>query len=269
MALRRGHDRGGLALGLAEEAVRGPCDQSAGRVAVLHQLQQGAGLRRRQGEILPHRGERPAALVLMRHGEHDQSGEEGLGFFVPVRLGDLSRRVHDQRLRQGGRVLAEIGAGGGQAVERVVARGGHTGDAEGVEDMDSPEASPGFARDTSVLALGVDHQHGAVRRQQVRDHGAHALAGPSRGPRSGDAPVRYSAGACRSRHRARSAGLRRTGTLRVPSGWRSERSHGCPSHCGRTRARRRSSPPRAMSPRPRPIRRSRGWRSSREPWRGS
>jgi hypothetical protein len=86
VALRRGHHRGRFAVGFAEEAVGGTGDQSPGGGAVLHQLQKGAELLRRQGQIFPHRGEGFAVLIFMRHGEHDQPGQQRLGFFVPVRL---------------------------------------------------------------------------------------------------------------------------------------------------------------------------------------
>lgn len=100
VALCRRHDRGGFPVGLAEEAVGGAGDQPACRIAVLHQLQQGAELLRRQGQIFPDGGEGFAPVILMRDGEHDQPGEQRLGLFVPMRFRDLSRRVHDQRLSQ-------------------------------------------------------------------------------------------------------------------------------------------------------------------------
>ena len=101
-----------------------------------------------------------------------------------MRFRDLSRRVHDQRLCQGGRILAEIEAVRCQPVQRVVGRRGHPRDFEGIEDMGGAKPPPGFPGDPGILALGVDDQDRAFRRQQVRDHGADAFPGPCR--REGD-----------------------------------------------------------------------------------
>ena len=54
------------------ETVGGAGDQSPGGGTVLHQLQQGAELFWRQGQIFPHRGEGFAVLLFMRHRKHDQ-----------------------------------------------------------------------------------------------------------------------------------------------------------------------------------------------------
>ncbi len=93
----------------------------------------------------------------------------------------LSRRVHDQRLCQGGGVLTQIEAVRCQPVEGGVGGGGMTADFKRIENVDCPEPPPGLARDPRVLALGVDDQHRAFRRQQVRDDGADAFPGPCRG----------------------------------------------------------------------------------------
>lgn len=50
-----------------------------------------------------------------------------------------------------------------------------TADFKRIENVDCPEPPPGLARDPRVLALGVDDQHRAFRRQQVRDDGADAF----------------------------------------------------------------------------------------------
>ncbi len=47
--------------------------------------------------------------------------------------------------------------------------------------MDRSEPPPGFPGDPGILALGVDDQDRAFRRQQVRDDGANAFPGPCRG----------------------------------------------------------------------------------------
>ena len=58
-----------------------------------------------------------------------------------------------------------------------------TADLKRIEDMDRPEPLPGFPGDPGILALGVDDQDGALRRQQVGDDGADAFPGPCRGER--------------------------------------------------------------------------------------
>jgi hypothetical protein len=78
--------------------------------AVLHQLQKGAELLGRQGQIFPHRGEGFAILILMGHGEHDQPGQQRLGLFVPMRFRLLAGRVHHQGFGQRGGILAQVEA---------------------------------------------------------------------------------------------------------------------------------------------------------------
>ncbi len=117
----------------------------------------------------------------MADAEHDQPAEDGLGLLVPVRFRDLSRRVHDQRLCQGGRILAQIEAVRCQPVERIVGGRGHPRDLKRIEDMDRSEPPPGFPGDPGIFALGVDDQNRALRRQQVGDHGADAFPCPRRG----------------------------------------------------------------------------------------
>lgn len=69
MTLRRGHHRGRFAVGFAKEAVGGTGDQASGSIGALHQLQKGAEPFRRQGQILPYRGEGfPFAPSLHRQG---------------------------------------------------------------------------------------------------------------------------------------------------------------------------------------------------------
>ena len=179
--------RGGFAIRLAKEAVGGAGDQPARRIAVLHQLQQCAQFFRGQGEIFPDGGKCPAVAVLVADAEHDQPAEDGLGLLVPVRFRDLSRRVHDQCLCQGGDILTQIEAVRCQPVERVVGGRGHPGDhasvanTKRIEDMDRSEPPPGFPGDPGILTLGVDDQDRAFRCQQVRDDGADAFPGPCRG----------------------------------------------------------------------------------------
>jgi len=183
MALRVRQHRGGFPIRLAREPVRGPRDQPVRRIAVLHQLEEARHPVRGQGEVFPDRSEVAAGRFLVGDAKHDQTAEEGFRLLVPVCVPGLSRRVHHQRVRQRGGILAQIGAVGREPVQRVVGGGGHPGDAEGIEDVDRPEAPPGLSGDPRVLALGVDHQHRAVRRQQVGDHRADALARPCRGQR--------------------------------------------------------------------------------------
>ncbi len=112
--------------------------------------------------------------------EQDQPGKERLGLLVPVCLGDLVGRVHDQGVGEGCGILAEVEAVRRQPVERVVGRSGQSVrklTLERVEDMDGAEALPRRPGDRSaakrsggafpgscltILTLGVDHQHGAL-----------------------------------------------------------------------------------------------------------
>ncbi len=57
MALRVGHHRGGLAIGLAEEAVGGPGDEAVGFPAFLHEPEELPELLLGQGEVLADRGQ--------------------------------------------------------------------------------------------------------------------------------------------------------------------------------------------------------------------
>jgi len=181
VALRVGQHRSGFPIRLAKEAVGGAGNQPARCIAVLHQLQQRAELFRGQGEIFPDGGEGAPVAVLVADAKHDQPAEDGLGFLVPMRFRNLSRRVHHKRLCQAGRILAQIEAVRCETVERVVGDRGHPANLKRIEDMDRSEPPPGFPGDPCILALGVDDQYRAFRCQQVGDHGADAFPGPCRG----------------------------------------------------------------------------------------
>ena len=68
-------------------------------------------------------------------------------------------------------------------VERIEGGRGLAGDAEGVEDVDRAEGLAGATGDPGIFALGVDADHGAVSREQVRDDGSHPFACARRGHR--------------------------------------------------------------------------------------
>ena len=95
----------------------------------------------------------------MCHGEHDQPGQQRLGLFVPVRFRLLAGRVHHQSLSERGGIFGQVGASRVKPPEGIIGRGGQAGDAEGVEDVNRPEALARLACDLRILTLGVDHQH--------------------------------------------------------------------------------------------------------------
>lgn len=176
VALGAGEHAGGLAVGLAQVAVGGARHQAVGGGAGLHRLQGRGEARRRRGQEVADGGQRRAAG--RRLGDHvqDHAGDQRLGLLVPVRLADLFRRVVDQGLGDQPGVLGEVLAERVQRRQRIVGRGGASGDPERVDDMDRPEALAGAGGDAGVLALGVDTQDGAVGVEQVRQDDADALA---------------------------------------------------------------------------------------------
>ncbi|WCP16306.1 hypothetical protein sphantq_04802 (plasmid) [Sphingobium sp. AntQ-1] len=121
--------------------------------------------------------------VLMDHGIEDQTGDQRLGFLIPMGIAALPRCIMDQGIGQRHRIFGQIEAGGVETVERIVAGRGLPGHFERVEapDLAAHGARPGG--DAGVLALGVDADHRAVEGQQIGDDGAHALAAAGWGHR--------------------------------------------------------------------------------------
>ena len=110
----------------------------------------------------------------------DDSGDQRLGFLVPMRLAGRAWFVIDQGVGQGACVLGHIEAVRVEGIEGIEGGRGLAGDAEGVEDVDRAEGLAGAAGNPGIFALGVDADHGAVGREQVGDDGSHALAGARR-----------------------------------------------------------------------------------------
>jgi hypothetical protein len=144
----------------------------------------------------------------------------------------LAGRVHHQGFGQRGGIFAQVEAFRVEPPEGVVGRGGHAGDAEGVEDMNRAEPLARLARDLRILALGVDHQHRAFGQQEVRDHRANAFAraGGGEGQQMRRAVIAQQlAGIEVAPDQKAVTYLQKP---RVPSGWQSAPSRGCPPDCG-------------------------------------
>ena len=131
----------------------------------------------RQGQILPHPVE-IARFRLFACGDiHDDSGNQRLGFVVPMAVFCVAavqqrgRRPGSRRPRRGRDCRALIKASSGlKAAARLA------GDAEGIEDEDLAKGAAPAGGNSGVFALGVDDERRAVREQQIRDDRADALA---------------------------------------------------------------------------------------------
>lgn len=84
--------------------------------------------------------------------------------------------VLDDGIGQRRHIIDEIDVAHVHATQRIVARGRAAGDAERVEAMDLADTPAGAARDTGVLALGIDADDGAIESQEVWQDGADTLA---------------------------------------------------------------------------------------------
>jgi len=110
----------------------------------------------------------------------DQSGNERLGFLIPMRLTRQAGLVKYESVGKGAGVIGDIDSIGIERVEGIEGRRGEAGNAEGVQDMDRAELLAGTAGDLRILALGIDADDGTVGGEQVRNDRSHALAGSRR-----------------------------------------------------------------------------------------
>lgn len=86
MALGGREDAGGLAAVLAAVAVGGAGDEAAGRGGALHPLEEGREGVRGGRQVLAQDCQRAALRRFLRGDVEEDTGDEGLGFLVPVCL---------------------------------------------------------------------------------------------------------------------------------------------------------------------------------------
>ncbi|CAH0499274.1 hypothetical protein NVSP9465_04373 [Novosphingobium sp. CECT 9465] len=121
MALRGRQHAGRFAVGLAQVAVGGTRDQAPRLRAARHFPQHPLGIIRREGEAVAQGFQRVVLALRLRVTGHPQedTGDQRLGFLVPMRLASFAGSVIDQRVGQRHGVVGEIEAGRVEAIERV------------------------------------------------------------------------------------------------------------------------------------------------------
>lgn len=101
MALSRGQNACGFAVGFSEVAVCGARNKTACRIAVLHPLAQRCKLFRSKGEILAKCCKVPASQRLRCNDLEQQSSNQHFGLLVPMRLPRHSQFVEHESVGKG------------------------------------------------------------------------------------------------------------------------------------------------------------------------
>lgn len=174
MALRGRQDASGFAIGFAELAIGGARDQATLR---LHRRELRRQRGRGEGQPVAQRVQGAGGGRLGGDDVEQDTGDQCLGFLVPMRVAGFAGRIVDQRVSERHAVVGEVEAMRVDAIERIERGRGEARDAERIEDMDRPELAALARGDAGVLALGVDADDRERIFEQVGNDRADALAG--------------------------------------------------------------------------------------------
>lgn len=128
-----------------------------------------------QGQVLAKSDKVPTARRFCNHDVEDQSGNQRLGFLIPVHITGRSGFIKDQSVGERTRIVGKIGPCGVEHVERIESRRRFACHGKGIEHMHRAKTLTRAHGDLCILAFWIDSDEGASSSDVMVRHNEAAL----------------------------------------------------------------------------------------------